>query len=91
MKNKLIHVGDYTVITNPIFFHRENDYEWKYVGIWADLLDDQSKHIINQHFPTKDLSSLFIAFGHYTSTLDIVKKNLINRNKEIQEEILKKN
>lgn len=32
MKNKLNYMEDYTVITNQNVFHRNNEYEWKYVG-----------------------------------------------------------
>lgn len=91
MKNKLIYIEDYTVIINQNVFHRNNEYEWKYVGTWGDMLEPTTKQQIKKHFPNDKISELFIAFGHYTSILEIVKENLVKRNKEIQKEILKKN
>ena len=90
MKKKLNYMEDYTVITNQNVFHRNNEYEWKYVGTWGDMLGPTTKQQIKKRFPNNKISELFIAFGHYTSILEIVKENLVKRNKEIQKEILKK-
>jgi len=89
MKNKLIYIEDYTVIINQNVFHRNNEYEWKYVGTWGDMLEPTTKQLVKKYFHENELSELFVAFGHYTSTLEIVKENLINRNKEIQNKIIK--
>ena len=53
------------------------------------MLEDTSKQLIKKSFSENELSELFIAFGHYTSILEIVKENLVKRNKEIQKEINK--
>ncbi len=89
MKNKLFYVEDYTVVVNQDIFHRNNECKWKYVGTWGDMLEDTSKQLIKKSFSENELSELFITFGHYTSILEIVKENLVKRNKEIQKEILK--
>ncbi len=91
MENELYYIEDFTVVRNQNIFHRSNEDEWKYVGTWGDLLESKSKQLIQANLASKDISSLFIAFGHYTSTLEIIKQNLINRNKYILHENLKKN
>lgn len=90
MENKLVYVEDFTVITNQNIFQRNKEDEWKYVGTWGDLLEPKSKQLILANLATKDLSNLFIAFGHYTSTFEIIKQNLINRNKYILQNIFAK-
>ena len=90
MENELIYIEIFTVIKNQNIFHRDNEAEWKYVGTWGDLLDDKSKHLIEKTFPENKLEKLFIAIGHYATTLEIIKQNLINRNNDILQEISKK-
>ena len=53
------------------------------------MLEPTTKQLVKKYFHENELLELFVAFGHYTSTLEIVKENLINRNKEIQEKIIK--
>lgn len=48
MKNKLIHIEDYAVIINQNIFHRNNEYEWKYVGTWGDMLEPTIKQLIKK-------------------------------------------
>ena len=49
MKNKLIHIEDYAVIINQNIFHRNNEYEWKYVGTWGDMLELTIKQLIKKY------------------------------------------
>ncbi len=90
MENELIYIEDFTVVKDQTIFHRNKEDEWKYVGTWGDLLEEKNKQIIQLHFPAISISSLFIAFGHYSTAVDILQENLVRRNKHIQEQILKK-
>lgn len=90
MKNELIHIKNITIIKNQTIFNRNNEDEWKYVGSWGDIVKKEISCSIKSYFPTDSLNELFIAFGHYESTLEIIQENLSKRNKYNQEEFLKK-
>lgn len=89
MGNELIYIEDFTIIKNQTMIHRNNEDEWKYVGIWGDMLDEKLSCLIKSYFSSDCLSNLFIAFGHYKSTLEIIQENLSKRNKYNQGEFLK--
>jgi len=91
MANELIHFNDYTIVVNQSIFHRENDYEWKYVGIWGDLLDDKMKDLLKQKFPDYSLSELFIAYGNFNTPVEIINENLTKRNNFYLQEKKSKN
>lgn len=58
-----------------VFFHRENEWEWRYVGIWADMLD---KSILD--FDEKNKKDYLVLFKEYDSPLQVLQENLRLRN-----------
>ena len=58
-----------------VLFHRENEWEWCFVGIWADMLDSciLASGIAN-------LSDYLILFNEYNNQLQILQDNLRLRN-----------
>lgn len=62
-------------MNNSVLFHRENEWEWRYIGIWADMLDSciLAIEIVN-------LSDYLILFKEYNNQLQILQDNLRLRN-----------
>ena len=60
---------------DSIIFHRENEYEWRYVGIWADMLD---KSILNSDEENK--KDFLVLFKEYDTLLQALQDNLQLRN-----------
>ena len=58
-----------------ILFHRENNYEWRYIGIWADMLESSILEIGNAN-----LTDYLILFKEYNNQLEILQENLRLRN-----------
>ena len=56
-------------------FHRENGWEWKFVGIWADMLD---KSILD--YDEENKKDFLVLFKEYDSPLQILQENLRLRN-----------
>ena len=63
------------IMNRSVLFHRENKCEWRYVGIWADMLDSciLAIEIVN-------LSDYLILFKEYDNQLQILQDNLRLRN-----------
>lgn len=63
------------IMKGSVLFHRENEWEWHYVGIWADMLDSciLASGIVN-------LSDYLILFKEYNNQLQILQDNLRLRN-----------
>lgn len=63
-----------------MWLHRENEYEWKYIGVWLDMLPEQVlSKVVNQNtdlFP----ESTLVLFKKYINTLDMIQTNLSFRN-----------
>ena len=59
-----------------IWIHKENTAEWRFIGIWADMLYFD----ISQHLQGHDKESCLILFEKYTHPLKSVQKNLHLRN-----------
>ena len=57
--------------------HKENDWEWKFVGIWADMIKDNGLAEKLKNFPA---SETLILFKPYEKPLEIIQKNLRLRN-----------
>ena len=62
-------------MNKSVLFHRENEWEWRYVGIWADMLD---KSILD--FGEKDVRDFLVLFNEYDIPLQVVQENLRLRN-----------
>jgi hypothetical protein len=58
-----------------VLFHRENEYEWRFVGIWADMLD---KSILNSDEENK--KDFLVLFKEYDIPLQVLQENLRLRN-----------
>lgn len=59
-----------------VWLHKENIDEWRFIGIWADMLDfDLSQHL-NGYSP----KSCLILFKHYDNPLQMIQNNLRLRN-----------
>ncbi len=58
-----------------VLFHRENEWEWRFVGIWANMLD---KSILD--YDEENKKNYLILFKEYDSPLQILQENLRLRN-----------
>ncbi len=90
MENEIVYFNGCTVIKNQNVFHRENDYEWKYVGVWGDLLEEDFKMAMKKAFSSENITELFVAKGEYGSVMAMLQENLRKRNEYNQEEANKK-
>ena len=57
--------------------HKENEWEWKFVGIWADMIKDNGLADKLKNFPA---SKTLILFKPYEKPLEIIQENLRLRN-----------
>lgn len=57
--------------------HKENEWEWKFVGIWADMIKDTGLAEKLKNFPA---SETLILFKPYEKPLEIIQENLRLRN-----------
>lgn len=57
--------------------HKENEWEWKFVGIWADMIKDNGLAEKLKNFPA---SETLILFKPYEKPLEIIQENLRIRN-----------
>lgn len=57
--------------------HKENEWEWKFVGIWADMIKDTGLAEKLKNFPA---SETLILFKSYEKPLEIIQENLRLRN-----------
>ncbi len=57
--------------------HKENEWEWKFVGIWADMIKDTGLAEKLKNFPA---SKTLILFKPYEKPLEIIQENLRLRN-----------
>ena len=57
--------------------HKENEWEWKFVGIWADMIKDTGLAEKLKNFPA---SETLILFQNYEKPLEIIQNNLQLRN-----------
>ena len=62
-------------MNRSVLFHRENECEWHYVGIWADMLD---KSILE--LEAANTKAFLVLFKEYDTPLQIVQENLRLRN-----------
>ena len=63
------------IMNRSVLFHRENECEWRYVGIWADMLD---KSILE--LEETNTKAFLVLFKEYDTHLQIVQENLRLRN-----------
>ncbi len=57
--------------------HKENEWEWKFVGIWADMIKDNGLAEKLKNFPA---SETLILFKPCEKPLEIIQENLRLRN-----------
>ena len=62
-------------MNESILFHRGNEWEWRFVGIWADMLD---KSILE--LDQEDVKDFLVLFKEYDSPLQVLQENLRLRN-----------
>lgn len=63
-----------------MWLHRENEYEWKYVGIWLDMLPAEFIDKIKCKINYSNLESIFVPFRSYPKTVYMLQENLRIRN-----------
>lgn len=63
------------IMNRSVLFHRENECEWRYVGIWADMLD---KSILD--FNEENKNDFLVLFKEYDTLLQALQDNLQLRN-----------
>ena len=57
--------------------HKKNDWEWKFVGIWADMITDAGLLEKLKNFPAQET---LVLFKSYERPLEIIQENLQLRN-----------
>ena len=57
--------------------HKENEWEWKFIGIWADMIKDTGLAEKLKNFPA---SKTLILFKPFEKPLEIIQENLRLRN-----------
>ena len=62
-------------MNESILFHRGNEWEWRFVGIWADMLD---KSILE--LDQEDVKDFLVLFKEYDNPLQVLQENLRLRN-----------
>ena len=60
---------------DSVLFYRENEWEWRDVGIWADMLD---KSILD--FSEENKKEFLVLFKEYDTLLQALQDNLQLRN-----------
>lgn len=64
-----------TIMKESVLFHRGNEWEWRFVGIWADMLD---KSIFD--FDEENKKDFLVLFNEYETPLQVLQENLRLRN-----------
>lgn len=62
-------------MNGSFLIHRENIDEWRFIGIWADMLEHSIPELEN-----KKLSEFLVLFKEYNSLLEVIQENLRLRN-----------
>ena len=62
-------------MNETILIHRGNEWEWRFVGIWADMLD-KSILVLDE----EDEKDFLVLFKEYDSPLQVLQENLHLRN-----------
>lgn len=62
-------------MNGSVLCHCENEWEWRFVGIWADMLD---KSILD--CDEKNKKDFLVLFKEYDSPLQVLQENLRLRN-----------
>lgn len=62
-------------MNESILIHRGNESEWRFVGIWADMLD---KSILE--LDQEDVKDFLVLFKEYDNPLQVLQENLRLRN-----------
>jgi len=62
-------------MNRSVLCHRENEWEWRFVGIWADMLD-----ISISVSDEENKENYLILFKEYDSPLQVLQENLRLRN-----------
>ena len=57
--------------------HKENEWEWKFVGIWADMITDSGLLEKLKNFSAQET---LVLFKSYERPLEIIQENLRLRN-----------
>ena len=63
------------IMKETTVIHRENECEWRFIGIWADMLD---KSILD--FDEKNKKDFLVLFMEYDNPLQVLQENLRLRN-----------
>lgn len=60
----------------PHMLHKENPSEWRFIGIWADMLNFDISSYLKEYI----IESCLILFHNYDTTIQILQENLSLRN-----------
>lgn len=60
----------------PHMLHKENQTEWRFIGIWADMLNFD----VSSYLKKYTIESCLILFHDYDTTIQILQENLRLRN-----------
>ena len=63
-----------------MWLHRENEYEWKYIGIWLDMLPKEFLDKVKCQISDSNFKSIFVPFRSYPKAVYMIQKNLRIRN-----------
>lgn len=60
--------------------HRENEYEWKYIGVWLDMLPETICNKVKCMIQNCEPKTIFVIHGQYKNPLEMVQTSLLIRN-----------
>lgn len=63
-----------------MLLHRKNDYEWRYIGLWFDMLPEVIRSKIKSQIQDYDTAEIFVLFEPCSNPIEMIQKNLIIRN-----------
>lgn len=64
-----------------MWLHKQNEYEWKNIGIWFEMASQELQKQIKASLPGEDYNQVFLVFKDYDSATAMVSENLCIRNK----------
>lgn len=65
-----------------MWLHRENEYEWKYIGVWLDMLPEEFCNKIKLMISDCEPESIFLPFyiSQFPTPIEMIQLNLRIRN-----------
>ena len=63
-----------------MLLHRKNNYEWRYIGLWFDMLPELIQFRIKPQIQGYNTEEVFVLFEPCSNPFEMIQKNLSIRN-----------